>query len=191
MYSTEACELISLRFFLHEGGFSLDLPCDALGRLYCFPHFSLARALPWLVHNHMTHQSFVSVQKDLPAGGFEWERIATEHRSKRREIKKDRETSEKRKERKGRRISLPLCFLQFLYIPATLWGITQSISPNTEANTPTHLTHAYTALISHSIAQWLTETLRVDWLTVRSDTSHVSAVTAWATSHGIPNNRIM
>ena len=78
-------------------------------------------------------------------------------------------------------VSLPRCFLQFLYIPSALWGINLSISPDTKTNTPTHLTHAFTAHISHSIAHRLTDNLRVDWLTVWSDTSDVPAMTAWAT----------
>lgn len=85
------------------------------------------------------------------------------------------------------------CFLHFLYIPSASWGINLSISPNAKANTPTHVTHAFTGLISHSVAHRQTETLRVDWLAVRSDTSHVPAMTAQrtVTSRGIPKNRIM
>lgn len=70
--------------------------------------------------------------------------------------------------RKGKKKWLTRRFLQFLCIPAALWGINWSISPNTRANTPTHLTHAFTELISHSMAHRLTDTLRDDWLTAES-----------------------
>lgn len=53
-----------------------------------------------------------------------------------------------------------------------------SVSSNAKANMPTHLTHAFTALVSHSIAHRLTETIKVDWRAVHCDTSHVPAVTA-------------
>lgn len=145
-----------------------------------------------------TYQSFVSVQKTC-LQGVERESTVTERkRRRRREGERDKDRIIEVRKRRGekgieQRIRLLRCFLQFLYIPAASWGITLSISPNAKANTPTHLTHAFTALISHSIAHRLTEALRVDWLAVRSDTSHVPAMTAWATvtSPGIPKNRIM
>lgn len=58
--------------------------------------------------------------------------------------------------------SVPCRLLHLLYIPAALWAINLSISSNTKTSTPTHLTHAFTALISHSIAHRVTDTLRAD-----------------------------
>lgn len=70
--------------------------------------------------------------------------------------------SEEKHERKGDRFAVVWCFLQFLSIPDASSGINLGFSPNAKANTPTHLTHAFTALISHSIAFRLTEALKVD-----------------------------
>lgn len=176
-----------LKNFSYMKGVSYETCSVMLQAVSIVLHSSFAKALPWLVHNHMKrHISLLFLFKRPACRGLkrsqslsrrgeadEWERDKVRKADK-------WEKAEGKKKRTGQRVCLPRCFLQFLYIPAALWGINLSISPNTRANTPTHLTHAFTALISHSIAHRLTDTLKADWLTVWSDTSDVPAVTVCA-----------